>query len=200
MIKFKTYLAEAETRKPVVFAFGRMNPPTSGHQVLVDKVHELAKRYGAHHEVVLSHSQDAKKNPLSAEEKLKHARRAFPKTNISVASSEKPTFVHHLKRLHAAGYTDLHMVAGSDRVKDYHDIVHKYNGKPDHWNFKHIQVHSAGERDPDAEGATGMSASKMRAHAASGNIGDFKKGAPSSMSDKHSSEMYHAVRRGMGVK
>lgn len=197
---FRQYLSEASERKPVVFAFGRMNPPTTGHQVLVDKVHELAKKHGAHHEIVLSHSQDAKKNPLSAEDKLKHARRAFPGTNLSVASKEHPAFVHHLKRLSNAGHTDLHMVAGSDRVKDYSDVIHKYNGKPDHWNFKHIHVHSAGERDPDAEGAAGMSASKMRAHAAAGNVGDFKKGAPTSMSDKHSSELYHAVRRGMGIK
>lgn len=184
---------------PVVMAFGRMNPPTTGHEKLVNKVKELAYKHNAPHHIILSHSQDATKNPLSPEDKVKHAKRAFPNTNIEASSKELPTFFHHAKRLNDAGHKHLIMVAGSDRVKDYSDLLHKYNGKEGHFNFKKIEVKSAGERDPDAEGTSGMSATKMREHAKNGNFTEFKKGVPSSMKDHHALELYHSVRKGMGL-
>lgn len=199
MYNFQTYLTESsKASKPVVFAFGRMNPPTTGHVKLVDKVHELAKKHDAHHEVVLSHSHDPKKNPLSPQEKVKHAKRFFPGTNITTSSKEHPNFISHAKRLSDAGHKHLIMVAGSDRVKEYKDTLNKYNGKEFH--FHKIDVVSAGHRDPDAEGAEGMSASKMRSHAASGNFGEFRKGVPGHVSDAHAKELYHAVRRGSQLK
>jgi len=197
MKKIADFLTESKNLKPVVFAFGRMNPPTTGHAKLVDKVHELAQQHGAHHEVVLSHSQDAKKNPLSTADKVKHAKRFFPNTNISASSKEHPNFIAHAKRLNQAGHKHLIMVAGSDRVKEYQDVLNKYNGKEFH--FKKAEVVSAGERDPDAEGAEGMSASKMRAHATSGNFKEFKKGIPSHVSHAHAKELYHDVRKGSNL-
>jgi predicted kinase len=185
--------------KPVVMAFGRMNPPTSGHEKLVNKVKELADKHNAPHHIVLSHSQDATKNPLSAEQKVKHASRAFPGTNVEAASKEMPTFFHHAKRLYDAGHRHLIMVAGSDRAKEYHELLHKYNGKEGHFNFDKIEVKSAGERDPDAEGTSGMSATKMREHARNGNFTEFRKGLPSQMKDHHALELYHDTRKGMGL-
>ena len=90
---------ESQTRKPVVMAFGRMNPPTIGHEKLVDRVKQIAKDYNAPHHVIISHSVDAKKNPLDAQTKLKHAKRFFPNTNIEVSSKEQPTFLQHAARL-----------------------------------------------------------------------------------------------------
>ena len=92
----------------------------------------------------------------------------------------------------------LIMVAGSDRAEEYHRLLHKYNGKQDHYHFKSIKVVSAGHRDPDAEGAEGMSASKMREHAAAGNQKEFHSGLPSHMSEKDKASVYHDVRKGMG--
>ena len=183
-------------------AFGRMSPPTTGHEVLVNKVKDVAKEHGASHSVVLSHTQDKEKNPLSSEDKLKHAKRFFPKTNLSTSSKESPTFLSHAEKLHKQGVTHLHMVAGSDRVPEYKKKLAQYNGKGEGklFNFKKITVHSAGERDPDAEGTTGMSASKMRAHAASGNFKEFKKGIPAHVPEHHAKEMFHDVRKGMQVK
>lgn len=198
MKKFQNFLSEAQNHKPVVFAFGRMNPPTSGHAKLVDKVHSLAQKHDAHHEVVLSHSHDAEKNPLSGSDKLKHAKRFFPQTNISLSSKEHPNFISHAKRLSQAGHKHLIMVAGSDRVKEYRDTLHKYNGKEFH--FKKIDVVSAGHRDPDAHGTEGMSASKMRDHAKKGNFKEFRKGIPDHVADHHAQELFHDVRRGMGIK
>lgn len=199
MKNFTEYLIESSKElNPVVFAFGRMNPPTTGHAKLVDKVHELAQKHNAHHEIVLSHTEDPKKNPLSAKKKLKHARRFFPNTNISVSSKEKPNFIAHAKRLSDAGHKHLIMVAGSDRAKEYQDTLNKYNGKEFH--FKKITVVSAGHRDPDAEGTEGMSASKMRGHATSGNFKEFRKGVPGHVSDAHAKELYHDVRNGSQIK
>ena len=208
MISFKSYITEAAAAKgsgKVVFAFGRMNPPTIGHGALVDTVKGLADQHDANHEIVLSHSQDAKKNPLTPEQKLSHARMFFPGTNISLASKDQPTLLHHLSRLHQAGHDHAIVVAGGDRVPEYQKLLNHYNGKPDKsgkvlFNFKKIDVVSAGDRDPDAEGVEGMSASKMREHAASGNFDSFKQGIPKGVPEEHAMQMFNNVRAGMGVK
>ena len=192
---------ESQTRKPVVMAFGRMNPPTIGHEKLVDRVKQIAKDYNAPHHVIISHSVDAKKNPLDAQTKLKHAKRFFPNTNIEVSSKEQPTFLQHAARLNQMGHDHLIMVAGSDRVKEYEDKLKQYNGtaKGSLFNFKKIEVKSAGQRDPDAEGAEGMSASKMREHAQNNDFNSFKQGVPSHLPEKHARELFRDVRKGMGL-
>jgi hypothetical protein len=201
-MKFKDFLTE-KAEKHGVMAFGRMNPVTQGHEKLVDKVKEVAETVGGSAHIVVSHSQDAKKNPLTAAQKVKHAKRAFPGVNISSSDASAPNFLAQAAKLHKAGVTHFHMVGGSDRVDEFYKLLHKYNGVKGphgHFNFKHIAVHSAGERDPDAEGVEGMSASKMREHASKGNFKEFRKGVPSRMTDAHAKEMYNHVRKGMGLK
>ena len=200
-MKFKDFLTE-KVDKHAVMAFGRMNPLTSGHGKLVDKVKSVAQRVGGTHHIVVSHSQDSNKNPLSASQKIKHAKRAFPNTNITSSSREHPTFLQHAAKLHKSGATHLHMVAGSDRVPEYKKKLNQYNGthKGALYNYKKITVHSAGQRDPDAEGTTGISASKMRGHASSGDYNSFKKGTPKNMSHSHAKEMYNDVRKGMNIR
>ncbi len=200
-MKFNEFLREAK-EKHAVMAFGRMNPVTVGHEKLVNKVQEIAKKVGGSAHIVVSHSQDPKKNPLTPAQKLKHAKRAFPGVNVSASDSSAPNFLAQAAKLHKQGVTHFHMVGGSDRAEEYHKLLHKYNGvKGPHgsFNFKKIEVHSAGERDPDAEGVEGMSASKMREHASTNNFKEFRKGVPSAMSDAHAKEMFTHVRRGMGV-
>lgn len=189
------------SEKHAVMAFGRMNPPTTGHEALVKKMHDVAKEHNASHVLVASHSQDAKKNPLSGEDKVKHLKRFFPKTNIELSNKEHPTFLQHAAKLHKAGATHLHMIAGSDRVKEFHDKLHQYNGTGEGklFNFKSITVHSSGERDPDAEGTSGMSASKMREHAKSNDYASFKKGVPAHVPEKHAKELFHDTRKGMHI-
>lgn len=191
---------DRDTKNPHVLAFGRMNPPTIGHGALVDKVKDLATANKAKHTVVLSHSQDPEKNPLAAEQKIKHAKRFFPGANIQAATDEAPTFIHHAKKLHQQGVDHLIMVGGSDRVDEYKKILDKYNGPGKDFNFKRIDVVSAGERDPDAEGVSGMSASKMRAHAIGRNYGEFKKGIPSHVHPEHAKELYDEVRKAMHIE
>ena len=196
-----------------VMTFGRMNPPTTGHLKLIDKVKEVAKEHNAGHTVVTSHSQDAKKNPLSGEQKVKHLQRYSPGTHFKTSSKEHPTFLHHAAELHKQGVTHLHMVAGSDRVKEYKEKLNKYNGthKGALYNFKKITVHSAGQRDPDAEGTTGMSGTKMRDAASEKRFHDvkdktgkvvkhgFRSGVPGHVSDEHAKQLMHDTRKGMGL-
>ena len=203
MILFEKFIARLReaTEKHGVLAYGRMNPPTAGHQLVVDKVHEVAKAHKAVHRVVLSHSQDAKKNPLDAATKVKHAKNAFPGTNIQAATKESPTIMHHASEMHAAGIHHLHVVAGSDRVGEMHKLLHKYNGVKDKngkgYHFKSITVHSAGERDEKAEGTSGVSGTKMREHAAAGREKEFHKGLPTKMKPAHRKALYHDLRKAM---
>ena len=200
-MKFRDFLQE-QKEKHAVMAFGRMNPITVGHEKLVNKVKDIADKVGGSAHIVVSHSQDSKKNPLTSAQKVKHAKRAFPGVNVSASSPDAPNFLAQAAKLHKQGVTHLHMVGGQDRVGEFHKLLHKYNGvKGPHgsFNFKKIEVHSAGDRDPDAEGVEGMSASKMREHASKGNFKKFRSGVPSSMSDQHAKEMYDHVRKGMKI-
>ena len=201
-MKFKDFLAE-KAQKKCVFAFGRMNPPTTGHAKLVEKVKEIAKQNGADHLIVLSHSHDPKKNPLTPKEKLKYVKAFFPGVNFAVSSSEQPNFLAQAASLYRKGVTELHMVGGSDRTSEYERLLNRYNnvkGPHGHFNFTKIEVHSAGERDPDAEGVEGMSASKMREAASDNDFTKFKQGVPSNVSDKIAREMMMDVRKGMNIK
>ena len=140
-----------------VFTFGRMNPPTIGHQKLVDKVKAEAKKQGAMPHVYLSHTQNAKKDPLDYNTKIKFARKAF---GPSVTQSASKTIIQVLQEIEKMGHTEVTLVVGSDRVNEFKTFLSKYNGKD--FTFKKLSVVSAGQRDPDAEGAAGMSATKIR--------------------------------------
>lgn len=182
------HLFEAPEKTAVV-AFGRMNPPTIGHQKLVDKL----KSIPGDHYVFLSHTQNPKKNPLDFQTKVKFAEKFFP--GVTIGDPNVRTPIDAMKKIDSLGYDRVVFVAGSDREADFSSLFEKYNGKE--YTFDSIQVVSAGERDPDADGAEGMSASKMRAAAASGNLEAFAQGVPEPRLAK---ELYDAVRRGMGVQ
>lgn len=176
--------------KTAVIAWGRMNPITIGHEKLVNKVKELARKNKADPKIFLSHSHDAKKNPLSYEDKIELAKNAFG--NIIYKSTAK-TIIEVLKQLQGQ-YGNIILVAGQDRIPQFESLLNKYNGKE--YNFNTISVVSAGERDPDADDVTGMSASKLRGLASSGNFEAFKKGLPYKL-QAHAKDVYTLVRNGL---
>ena len=185
-----------EAPRTAVVAFGRMNPPTIGHQKLVDKIKSLP----GDHYVFLSQSQKPKTDPLSFEDKLRYAKFFFP--NVTVGHPEVKTIIQAMQKLQQLGYEDVVYVAGSDRVQSFEDLLNKYNGVADKsgnipYSFKSIKIVSAGERDPDADGAEGMSASKMRQAAVDNDLESFKQGVPQ---QEVADEMFAAVRQGMGIK
>ena len=205
MQSFIDFLTEEAEAKHAVLAYGRMNPPTTGHLKVVNKVQELAKKHGGEHHMIVSHSNDPQKNPLTGEQKVKHLQRYAPGANIRSSSKENPTLFSHAAELHKQGVTHLHVVAGSDRVAEYKQKFKELNGKANKkgevpFNFKKITVHSAGTRDPDAEGDTGISGTKMRQHASNNDFKSFRKGVPEHVSDEHAHELMSDVRKGMGHK
>ena len=213
--------AVAEDLNPVVTSFGRMNPPThAGHGAVVGKVSDLAKEMKAPSSIALSRSVDPTKNPLTPEQKLKHAKRMFPDANIVLADEDAPTVIQHIKNLNKKGHKHLVLVVGSDRVEDMQKLINQYNGKE--FKFKKIDVVSAGQRDMDSDTEEeeekpaknetpeqkkareerkrrGMSASKMRAHAISGRYSEFKAGMHPDAPEEHTKEMYQDVRQGMDI-
>lgn len=184
------------TEKRAVMAFGRMNPPTTGHEKLMHAVHNEAKRQGASAHIIASHSHDSEKNPIHPDKKLGYLKKVAPKgVHVSLSSKEHPSLLHHASRLHAAGHEHLTVVAAGDREKQFHTLLHKYNGKKGphgHYNFKSITIHSAGKRDPDAEGTEGISGTKMRAHAKAGDHKSFQAGLPKAL-HKHTKEIMQHV-------
>ena len=194
-----TQFVEAK-EKTAVFTFGRFNPPTIGHQKLLQRVLRVAKQKGGDAHIFGSFSQDKKKNPLSHTDKMKYLKEMFPtemrgyrptsglRTAIDVA-------------VHLNNYDHLVMVVGSDRVNEFDRLLSTYNGvdaRHGKYEFKSIEVVSAGERDPDAEGVTGMSASKMRAAASANDYDTFKLGLPKNFNNGMS--LFKDVRKFMGIR
>ena len=200
MIKnFSQYLVEEE--REVFFTFGRMNPPTVGHGKVMDAL--STKSGKSDYKVFVSQSQDPKKNPLSYSDKIKHTRKMFPKhaRNI-IADKSVKTAINAMVALYDQGYKTVTMVVGEDRITEFDVLLKKYNGtKGRHgfYNFKNINIVSAGKRDPDASGVEGMSASKQRENAAKNDFVTFAQGVPKSMSDKDTRRLFNDVRKGMGL-
>jgi len=180
--------------KKAVVAFGRMNPITVGHEKLANKIKSVASKEKAKPFIYLSHSQDRKKNPLDYNTKIRIASKAFG--NLVTKSSAR-NIIEVLKELQTKGFTDIVIVAGADRISEFKNLVTKYNGKE--YNFDSIDVVSAGERDPDAEGVEGMSASKLRDLAKKGDYDTFKQGMPKKLSNSDIKSVYDTIRKGSGI-
>ena len=195
---FKTYLKE--DKSDITFAFGRFNPPTIGHEKLMDAIKKVSR--GGAYRIYPSQSQDAKKNPLNFKDKVKFLRKMFPKHARNIMADKgikQPMDI--VVALYDQGYTSVTMVAGSDRVIEFEKLLNKYNGVKGRHGFYQFEsgvtVKSAGERDPDAEGAEGMSASKLRAAASENDLALFSTGMPKGY--KEIEDLFNAVRAGMGL-
>jgi predicted kinase len=197
MKTFNRFVKEDKT-KGAVFSFGRFNPPTVGHAKLVDKLTKSTSG-GYVPLIYMSHSQDAKKNPLDFGTKQKFMNLFFGR-KVAVMNSNARQVFEIVTDLYTQGYTKIRMVVGSDRVKEFNAILNKYNsvkGRHGFYKFDDIQIISAGERDPDSDDVSGMSASKMRFAASENDFESFKTGVPD---QKHADKLWKAVRRGMNLK
>jgi len=192
---------EVVNNRTAVIAWGRMNPPTIGHQKVVDTVKSTAQKVMGDPILFLTKTQDAKKNPLTFAEKFHFASEMF---NIPInRNTSVKTIIQALQLLQGDGYRNVVIVAGSDRVQQYQDLVDKYNNTPDKsgeipFAFNAVKVVSSGERDPDADGVEGMSASKLRQLAVEGNFDGFKQGV--SGNETLAKQMYNRVRQAMGIQ
>ena len=195
-------LSEERSNKKAVLTFGRFNPPTSGHELLISKVVGEAKKRRADNFVFASHSQDKRKNPLDSKTKNKYMKAFFKNANVMYNPAIRTIF-EAIGYLSDEGYKDVTVVVGGDRTDEFERTVRPYVNHPDpdkSFDLDSFDVVSAGQRDPDAKDVSGMSASKMRAAAAEGNFRDFKLGVPSTSNDTLSRKLFDAVRKGMGVR
>ena len=185
-----------KTRGTLTIGFGRFNPPTSGHEKLLDKIKDTAD--GEEYIVYPSHTTDPQKNPLDSETKTLFMKKMFPDhANAIVYDPGIRTIFDALKQADAEGYSSINIVVGSDRQKEFENLANKYNGQL--YNFDAVNVISAGERDPDSEGVEGMSASKLRALAADGDFETFKNGLPKAAKGMVARELFNTVQRSMGA-
>tara|TARA_Y100001972_G_C7641061_1_gene322059 strand:+ start:681 stop:1814 length:1134 start_codon:yes stop_codon:yes gene_type:complete len=197
---FKQYLVEEE--RHAYFTLGRMNPPTIGHGKLIDKLSSKAGRNP--YKIFLTQTQDSKKNPLSYPQKVKFARKMFRKHARNIVLNKKiKTVMNAAVDLYDSGFRSVTMVVGDDRVREFNALLNNYNGKRSShglYNFKEINVVSAGERDPDSESASGASATKQREAASDNDFTKFSQGLPKDTSNKDAKSLFNAVRLGMGLK
>ena len=186
-----------KTRGTLTLGFGRFNPPTAGHEKLLDKIKDTAES-GAY-TVYPSHSEDNDKNPIGAEDKVLFMKKIFPSHSSNIVYDQSiRTIIDALVHADVQGYQTVNLVVGSDRQKEFESLANKYNGEL--YTFDAINVISAGDRDPDSEGVEGMSASKLRALAADGDFESFKKGLPKAAKGSVAQELFNTVQKSIGKK
>ena len=186
----------------IVFTFGRFNPPTTGHEKLIEKVASVAKRKNADFMIFPSQTTNPKKDPLDFSTKVKYMKKMFPKYSRNIIKNTKVKNAFHIASLmYDMGYKTAIMVVGGDRVTEFDTVLNRYNGEKGPHGFYDfedgIKVISAGDRDPDSEGVSGMSASKMRAAAVANDFEKFKGGLPDSF--KSGEKLFSDIRKGMNI-
>ena len=188
-----------KTKGTLTLAFGRFNPPHAGHQQLMDIAAQSAEQEESDYIIVPSRSQDPKKNPLDADTKVSMMRQMFPQHSERIVNDgANRTIFDVLKKAHNDGYTNVRIVAGQDRVKEFDKLSQNYNGQL--YQFDNMEVVSSGDRDPDAEGMEGLSSSRMRLAAAEGDFKTFRAGLPEDTPRKMAMTLFDTVRQTMNVK
>ena len=210
MKSFTAFITEAITSQTVkgqskpnngdadmTVAFGRFNPPTTGHEKLLNKVKQVAGR--GNYEIYPSRSNDPKKNPLDPETKIGYMQQMFPQHAKHIMNNPNTrTIFDALKGANERGAKSVNIVVGQDRQKEFENLANKYNNKL--YKFDRINVVSAGDRDPDGEGVSAMSASKLRKAAADDDFDTFRTGIPQSMKDDNARNLYFAIQKAMKIK
>ena len=176
----------------VVFTFGRFNPPTIGHEKLVQKVLDVAGSANADHVIFLSQTHKKGKDPLSWKDKVSLFKKMFPNANASNNTEVRNPYgaLAHLGET----YDNVIMVVGDDRAKQFDTEMRKYL---EEYGIKNFTVVSAGVRDPDAEGVEGMSASKARSLAADGDFKGFSQALPSTINNATKKNVYNKIRQNL---
>jgi len=194
------YLPVPKTKGTLTVAFGRFNPPTIGHQQLMDvAANAAAGDKDGQYLIFPSRSQDKKKNPLDPDTKIAYMQKFYPNHAGNIVNdANTKTIFDVLKMAHNNGYAGVRIIGGGDRVKEFEKLSNQYNGQL--YNFDNIEVVSAGDRDPDGKGVEGMSASRMRLAAAEGDFKTFRSGLPSEIKPAEAKELFNMLRGAMSVK
>ena len=202
-----------KTKGTLTLAFGRFNPPHAGHGQLMDIAAQSAEETEGDYIIVPSRSNDKKKNPLDVDTKVTTMRAMFPNHSEKIVNdAQNRTIFDVLKKAHNDGYTNVRIVAGDDRVKEFDKLSQNYNGQL--YEFEGLETVSSGAREDDSEGMEGYSASRMRLAAMEGDFKSFYANLHQEMQDEETGEVvleplmkrnqakdyFVAVRQAMGVK
>jgi len=197
---FRNFLVEEE--KTLYFVWGRMNPPTAGHEKLLNFLKDKAGNNPFR--IYLTQSEDNKKNPIPFVQKVKFARKGFPQYARQIMLDKKlKTIFDAMTSFYDEGFKRVVIVAGGDRIREYDITLNKYNGKKGRhgfYNFEKITVLNAGDRDPDSQGVDGVSGTKLRGYVSSGDFTKFAQNMPKKLSNVDAKAVYNAVRTGLGLK
>ena len=185
----------SKTGETITLVFGRFNPPTIGHQKLLDSAKSISD---GDLKIYPSRTYDPKKNPLDPNQKTSLMKKMFPDHAKNIVNDEGVKSIFDaLKLANDEGYSNVQIVVGSDRVAEFDSLAQKYNGEL--YNFENIETVSAGERDAEGEGVEGMSASKMRKAASENDFETFRTGIPDTVDDKTAKSIMNTVRKAMQV-
>ena len=188
---------EKTTENTLTVAFGRFNPPTIGHEKLLNGAKKAAA--GGPLKIYPSRTQDPKKNPLDPDMKVSYMKKMFPEFEEQIINDDEMRSIFDvLKTADEEGFDSVNIVVGADRQAEFENLATKYNGQL--YDFDEIRVISAGVRDSDAEGVEGMSASKMRKAVQDDDFDAFRRGTPNKMTDADTQAVFDAVRTGMKLK
>jgi len=190
-----------KTKGTLTVAFGRFNPPTIGHQQLMDVAAQAASGdEDGNYLIFPSRSQDKKKNPLDPDTKIQYMQKFYPAHAENIVNDPNTKTIFDVLRLaHNDGYTNVRIIGGGDRVKEFDKLANNYNGTT--YQFDNIEVLSAGDRDPDStKGVEGMSASRLRLAAAEGDFNTFRSGLPPEIKKSEAKELFDVLRGAMQVK
>ena len=186
-----------EETSDLTIVFGRFNPPTTGHEKLLQMAKKTAA--GGSLKIYPSRTQDPKKNPLDPDMKASYMRKMFPEFEEEIINDpEMKSIFDVLTTAAEDGFKNVNIVVGSDRQSEFESLAQKYNGEL--YNFDLIRTISAGVRDADAPGLEGMSASKLRKAASEGDYKSFRSGTPKKFDDADAMALFNATRQGMGIK
>ena len=188
---------EKEDKGTATVAFGRFNPPTVGHEKLLNAAKAASK--GGDYAIYPSRTQDDKKNPLSPDEKISFMRQLYPKHGERIVNDgDMKTIFNVLQKANEDGYSSVNIMVGADRKSEFEKLANQYNGEL--YDFENINVVSAGDRDPDAEGVEGMSASKIRKAAAEDDFKTFLTGMPKAIDNKVAKTLFDTLKRSIKTK
>ena len=186
-----------KTLDTLTLAFGRFNPPTAGHEKLIQAAEKAAA--GGDLKIYPSRTQDNKKNPIDPDMKISYMRKMFPDYKDNIINDPKMRSIFDvLVAASEEGYKSVNIIVGSDRLGEFESLAMKYNG--DIYNFDEIKTISAGPRDDEAEGVGGVSSSKQRKAVMDDDFAAFKRGLPKTVKDADAQALFDAVRTGMSVK
>ena len=186
-----------KTLDTLTLAFGRFNPPTAGHEKLIQAAEKAAA--GGDLKIYPSRTQDNKKNPIDPDMKVSYMRKMFPDYKDNIINDPKMRSIFDvLVAASEEGYKSVNIIVGSDRLGEFESLAMKYNG--DIYNFDEIKTISAGPRDDEAEGVGGVSSSKQRKAVMDDDFKAFKRGLPKTVKDADAQALFDAVRTGMNVK